>query len=187
MKEIDKGIYRYNGELGSCNDNPLILVHPWYDEGTQEFKVYKQKVPYVLRARGYLKNLENLLKKSSEREIVLFEGIPFNDTQLQLREFSQEELLKDFIDSWKRIISLRGNKGLYGIITFKKDPQPFFKSWESALKFIKSLSNNVELSGGYLSKSPYYGSYEGCAGVVYGKLLKDKFKVKLAKGCCFNF
>lgn len=185
MQEIEKGIYRYNGELCSCNDNPLILVHPWYNKGNQKFKIHKQNIPYILRARGYLRNLENLLKKSSERNVVLFEEIILANNVPESKKFFKSELLENLENSLKRIINLRGEGGLYGISTYKGSPKPFFNSWESALKFIKSLSNNVELSGGYLNRSRHYDSYTGCAGVVYEKLLKDNFKVKLAKSCCF--
>ena len=188
MQEIHKGVYRCNGELNTCNNEPLIVVHPWYNEKTNTFEIHDEKnISYSLRIRGYLKNLKRLLENSSKRNVVLFEGNPLTNLEKDLEKFSELELLKTLENSWKRIINLRGDRGLYGLVTYKDGPKPLFKSWKSTFRLIKSLSSTVELSGGSLGKTCYKNCYDGCAGLVYEKLLKNNFKVKLAKGCCFAF
>jgi len=203
MQEIEKGIYRYDGELNTCNEEPLILMHPWHDEGKNNFKLYHgNEISTSLKDLGYLKNLERLLKESCKRNVVLFEGVPFNYSQLQLRDFSQEKLLKNFMNSWKRIINLRGDKGLYGIVTYQKSSVPFFSSWDFKKReyitisnpwliifnFIRGLSNNLEVAGGYIKDpAPLGFNSLGCLESFCRKARKNKFKVKLAKGGCFTF
>ena len=173
MKEIQQDIYRYDGELRS-DRTPLVLVHPWYDEDTgNEFKVYKEPLgPFSFlsfRRRDYLKNLRRLLRKSSDRNIFLFE--------------EAEEAEK----SSERVYDLTGDtKGIYIIKTRLGNPVPLTSTWQDVIGYIGKFSRDseVDVAGGYVNEY-LTGDYYGCAGTTYEKFKARGIKPSFVKGCCF--
>src|SRR4030042_3103409 len=150
MKKTLKGVYRYDGEIENTSNKPLILVHPWYEEGINKFNVFKSEIKDFFLSKGYKHNLDMLLSESYDRNIFLFEG-----------EFSEKK-------SCRRILEKRGGKGLYVIQTHPDGPAPLFSSWNSILRFIKDFNSQVDIAGGYVCRDSE--GYYGCLGLVYHEL-----------------
>ncbi len=171
MENIGFGIYRYNGELVNPRESPLILVHPWYDD----FMISKSdkrpsSILTLLYKRKYLRNIDNLLKKSQNRNIILFEEKPN----------------KRIENSFKKIKRLAGGSGLYAVRTIERGciPDNVADSWDETIELIRTFSNTLDLAGGYLWKD--YSKFSGCLGETYNQLKKNDFNLNFVKGCCFT-
>jgi len=172
MKKIQEGIYQYGAELKNPSDRSLVLVHPWYGEGINNLRAWNifDYSSYSLHSSedSYLYNLYNLLYKSSDRNLFLFEEKPKRNVE----------------KTCKRIIGLRKSDiGIYAICTKSDDPTPSRSTWESVLDFIYNFSNKIDVAGGYVWGEK---NNQGCAGHVYMRLKDNNFDVRLVDSCCFK-
>jgi hypothetical protein len=175
MEKISESIYRYDGKLES-DKKPLVLVHPWFEEGKHRFKVYLENpTPFSslhFRRNSYQKNLIDLLRKSADRNIFLFE------------EYGIAE------KNCNRVSNLtKKTQGIYTIKTHSANPLPLNNLWGDVIEFIKEFSNEVDIAGGYLdleTRPKSKKDFNGCAGIVYEKLKENGIKPYFVKGCCFT-
>ena len=177
MEKIKGSIYRYDGKLES-DKTSLVLVHPWYEEFGNRFKIFKELESTsnsLFSSESYKNNLANLLNNSSDRNIFLFE----------------ENVMAE--ESCKRIYNMTGrSRGIYAIKTKEGSPSPFEDSWENVMNFMEQFSNDVDIAGGYVNNFKIEGNppsviraYSACAGTVYEEFKKRGFKPSLVEGCCF--
>lgn len=160
MIEVQKGIYRMDGELEKVSDRSLVLVHPWYDEGHNSFRLYEG-------TGSYKDNLDKLIELSFVRNLILFEEIDICGK------------------TFKKVRSIRkSQKGLYIVPTIKGDPFPKYSSWQVVLNFLKSVDTEFNLAGGYLTNGS--NGLGGCAGHFGNILIFNAIRVKFLKDCCFT-
>lgn len=169
MEEIKKGIFRYEKTLDSV-EKPLILVHPWYSDRNNKFKVSYGEV-----GEGYLKNLEKLLKMSKNRNIFLFE---------ESSHF--EDSYKGAIENISKISDLRKNSdGIYFLRTNYNNPIPSVASWRDVALVLKNISDKFDIAGGYYWNNPHVFS-RGCMGYAKYELRENGIKSDAVPGCCFG-
>jgi hypothetical protein len=200
MIEVEKGIYRLDGELANPNGRPLILVHPWYEErwpnreasfrlwgGSQisgwsdSNKKGYPKLFYDGLARiggmnltaNYLNNLETLLKNSANQPVIVLEESKISDK------------------TTKRICDVRGSKGLYLVPTQSDEPLPTKTDLDAVRKYVKTLGNEFWFAGGQISIPAF--EYEhaeqkwtGCLGVAFEIISQKGREGNVVLGCCFN-
>lgn len=171
MEEVENGIYLYDGKMKSYSGKrPLVLVHPWFNEGHNKFREYGSSTN-----GNYLGNLEGLLRDSYDRDIFLFEESDDSDFGI-----------KKLNEGLDRILALRGkSEGLYGICTYEEDPEPHISSWEEVMGFMRGFSDSLDLAGGKVLSFDLPES-RGCLG--YAKYMFDNFEfsTRLIRGCCFK-
>lgn len=173
MIEVQEGIYRVGEELPNPVRKPLILVHPWFEEGFHSFRRVGEF------KRDYESALTKLLGISrGKRNIFVFEV----GTKVENEETP------------RRIARIAGDRGVYMISTFENpfgaSSIPESLSWEGAAQFLKSQSSDFYFAGGLLGRghSYYDGSevWSGCLGTAYEELGRRGIGGQFLFNCCFT-
>lgn len=161
MIEVQKGIYRLDGELKSPVGRPIVLVHPWY-YGTQADAYETVK----LEAGSYLDNLERWLESRKNANIFIF-----------------EESLKLGFTS-KYLAKIAGSKGRYFILTLPFDPLPAETDFTTVAEFLENFDYDFEFAGGLLYNLSGM-RMGGCLGSAMKRLGARGISGKTVEECCF--
>lgn len=161
MIEVQKGIYRLDGELINPSGRPLILVHPWFDGANGDYTT-------ASRNGNYQKNLTELLKSRRESNIFVFEESP------KLRVTSQ------------RISRIAGAKGRYFVETKPGKGFPLNSCEEDIANFLSESGYEFDFAGGYLRNGLSKGwPLRGCLGQVMMFLGSRGISGRTIEECCF--
>ena len=171
MIEVEKGIFRFDGELNT-REKTLILVHPWfpihYEEPYEVFPVGFLGF-FGFNKPGYLKNLEKLLSLHKGNKFVFEENSRVQETA-------------------EKIALLSGRReGLYLTATFDDDKAssvPLNTDYKSIANLLRRFGKKLIFAGGYIYDRNM--DNRGCLGGVYDSLKETGFAVKLLRGGCVS-
>lgn len=157
MKEIQPGIFSEEKELVKLADKPLVLVHPYFgDHGSPSFFCVEDGSA----GRGYLSNLDKLLKNSKDRNIFVFE------IESELERTRQKISISSGLEG-KYFITTIGNAN-------NAEATPLHSGWDEVNYFLGNFGKDFLFAGGYIGFSLFGEDFGGCLGGAYHSLSKNK-------------
>jgi len=197
MKEVRKGMFRFDGEIKEPSGRPRVIVHPWYEKGRSNayplwagstvIPVGKCRAEYCYDGlvkldsfkltSNYLHNLRAFLECSVNTNIMVFEE----------SEIAEETA--------RKIADIRGSRGIYVVPTEPNYPSPrgdnkrktrlkgiidFLSSWSSPLFAGSLISMNYSPSNRPRDK----WRWGRCLGTLFQNCYDAGIRGNLVLGCC---